>query len=108
MQNTEIHERVWKTADGRYVADGHPDAAVLAAGPADRLPDDFDPSTFEPAHGALPAPQPDAVDDGDAAAPEPETEAADDDPADADDATAQEEPETEAATSAKGKRGAKR
>ncbi len=33
--------RVWRTADGRYVYDGHPDAAVLAAAEGDPLPHDF-------------------------------------------------------------------
>ena len=70
----ELHERIWKTADGRYVADGHPEAAILAAGPADRLPDDFDPATFERIPGtsptAAPEPEPDVEPEPDAE-PEP-------------------------------------
>ena len=38
--------RIWRTADGSYVGDGHPLAAVLAAGVADPLPADFDPELF--------------------------------------------------------------
>ena len=40
--------RIWATADGRYVGDGHLDARVLVAGPDDDAPADFDPATFEP------------------------------------------------------------
>ncbi len=36
-------QRVWRTADGRYVYDGHPDAAVLVAAEGDELPHDFRP-----------------------------------------------------------------
>lgn len=39
--------RVWRTADGRYVGDGHLDAEILAAGTGDPRPDDFDAKTFE-------------------------------------------------------------
>lgn len=41
-------DRIWRTADGRYVGDGHIDAEILAAGPADPAPDDFDLASFEP------------------------------------------------------------
>ncbi|MBP6728120.1 MAG: hypothetical protein KA129_00740, partial [Microthrixaceae bacterium] len=46
--------RIWSTADGRYVGDGHLDAAFLASGPADKAPDDFDPETFQSADGTYP------------------------------------------------------
>ena len=46
--------RIWSTTDGRYVGDGHLDAAFLAAGPADKQPDDFDPETFQNADGTFP------------------------------------------------------
>lgn len=32
-------QRIWRTRDGRHVPDGHPDAAVLAYGPAAKVPD---------------------------------------------------------------------
>jgi hypothetical protein len=38
--------RIWRTASGGYVGDGHLDAEVLVAGPADPLPADFDPDLF--------------------------------------------------------------
>jgi hypothetical protein len=34
-------ERVWRTLDGRYVGEGHFDAAFLAAAVGDELPADF-------------------------------------------------------------------
>ena len=34
--------RIWRTVDGRYVGDGHLDAAFLAAGIDDPVPADFD------------------------------------------------------------------
>jgi hypothetical protein len=34
-------ERVWRTLDGRYVRDGHPDAAFLVSAEADERPADF-------------------------------------------------------------------
>lgn len=55
--------RIWKTSDGRYVGDCHPDAVELVAGPADRQPDDFDPATFEQADGVLGVPAPVDLDD---------------------------------------------
>ena len=42
------HPRIWTTSTpGRYVGDAHPDAVLLAAGIADKLPDDFDEAAFE-------------------------------------------------------------
>jgi hypothetical protein len=35
-------ERIWVTSDGRFVRDGHPDAAVLAAAEGDPVPAGFD------------------------------------------------------------------
>lgn len=35
-------ERIWRTADGRYVADGHPDAAILHAAAGDEIDEDLD------------------------------------------------------------------
>lgn len=32
-------KRLWRTNDGDIVADGHPDAAFLAYGPGDQVPD---------------------------------------------------------------------
>lgn len=32
-------QRLWRTADGELVPDGHPDAAFLAYGPGDQVPD---------------------------------------------------------------------
>jgi hypothetical protein len=32
--------RVWRTSDGRHVPDGHADAAFLAYGTGDNVPDD--------------------------------------------------------------------
>jgi hypothetical protein len=49
-------DRIWRTDDGRFVGDGHRDAAVLAAGPSDPVPAGYDPDTFEPGPS-----QPDAV-----------------------------------------------
>ena len=40
--------RIWRTVDGRYVGDGHLDAAFLAAGIDDPVPADFDEADFEP------------------------------------------------------------
>lgn len=42
-----LYGRIWRTASGGYVGDGHIDAELLVAGPADPLPADFDPETFE-------------------------------------------------------------
>ncbi len=33
-------KRLWRTNDGDLVPDGHPDAAFLAYGPGDQVPDD--------------------------------------------------------------------
>lgn len=46
MSAVNTYGRIWRTASGSYVGDGHEDAAILAAGPADPLPDDFDPDAF--------------------------------------------------------------
>jgi hypothetical protein len=32
--------RIWRTADGRHVTDGHPDAAFLAYADGDQVPED--------------------------------------------------------------------
>lgn len=39
-QSKGTGHRIWKTADGRYVLDGHKDAAFLAYTPKDRVPED--------------------------------------------------------------------
>jgi len=37
-------KRLWRTASGRLVADGHPEAVFLAYGPNDELPPDEKPA----------------------------------------------------------------
>lgn len=70
MSTADRPARIWKTADGRYVGDGHRDAELLAAGPADPTPDDFDAATFEPGPNLAPVPEADVED----VEPEPEPE----------------------------------
>lgn len=91
--------RIWSTADGRYVGDGHLDAAFLASGPADKAPDDFDPETFQSADGTYPLRA--AVEAGD----EPESDAEPTEPEADDDAepTEPEKPEPAAASKRRGK-----
>lgn len=48
--------RIWATVDGRYVGDGHVDAALLVAGPADKRPADFDIEAFQNADGSFGSP----------------------------------------------------
>lgn len=52
-------ERIYRTEDGRYVSEGDPDAAFLAAAVGDPLPDDYEgtKATKQPANKA--AKQPD-------------------------------------------------
>lgn len=40
--------RVWRTTDGRHVPDGHADAAFLAYGPSDDVPDHAIPADSQP------------------------------------------------------------
>lgn len=48
--------RIWRTADGRHVPDGHPDAAFLAYGPGDQVPKDvLDEVEGKPKRGRKPA-----------------------------------------------------
>lgn len=54
-------QRIWRTEDGRYVGDGHADARILAAGPGDDLPDDFDADAFEDGPPPLPVFDPEAA-----------------------------------------------
>ncbi len=91
--------RIWSTADGRYVGDGHLDAAFLASGPADKAPDDFDPETFQSADGTYPLRA--AVD----ADVEPESDAEPTEPTGEADAepTEPEKPEPAAASKRRGK-----
>jgi hypothetical protein len=52
--------RIWRTTDGRHVPDGHADAAYLAYGPGDDVPDhalpeQAQPKKAEPTEKAQPA-----------------------------------------------------